>query len=186
MQTIQHILFEDPTWLLVVMAVAELVVFWVWLQRRTKRAAMALLVPPILAGMFLALAALVVTDRETIQNNLQQIADDYQAKRLDAAALFLADNYEGFGGDKETLLDMANQTRGNYAIKSIKVTRLNINVHGRRAEAQITTVVHLEDSLGGGAYGFAWSIDWARFDAGWRILHIGDPETVVPGFEPGN
>ncbi|MBN1555255.1 MAG: hypothetical protein JXA11_10960 [Phycisphaerae bacterium] len=178
-------LFEDPMWLMVILAVAELVVFWIWLQRRTKRAAWALLVPPIIAGMLLGLALVVVTDREKIQRSLQQIADDYQAERLDAAAKYLDDAYDGFGGDKESLLALAKQTRGKHPIQSIRVTRLIVHTHGRRAETEITTVVKLKDDLGGGAYGFAWTIDWVRRDAGWRILHINPPQTVVPGFEPG-
>jgi len=185
MESVKHLLFEDPTWLLVILAAAELAVFWFWLRRRTKRSAMAMLIPPILAGALLALSALVVTDREAIQHNLQQIADEYQAQHLDAAATFLDDEYEGFGGDKKSLLEMAEQTRGDHPIQSIRVTRLIVNVHGRRAEADITTVVHPEDSLGGGAYSFAWTLDWVRRDAGWRILHIDNPVTVVPGFEPG-
>jgi hypothetical protein len=185
MESMKHVLFENPTWLLVILAVVELAIFWYWLKRRTKRSAMTLLIPPILAGLLLGLATLVVTDREQIQSNLQQIADDYQAGRLDAAALYLDDAYEGFGGDKQSLLTIARTTRGDHPIRSIRVTRLEVLVQGRRAEAQITTVVHLEDSMGGGAYSFAWTIDWGKFDAGWRILHISNPETVIPGFEPG-
>jgi hypothetical protein len=184
MESIKHVLFENPTWLLVILGVAELVVFWVWLQRRTNRTAMGLVVPPILAGLFLLLAMLVVTDRETIRNHLQQIADDYQAERLDAAATYLDEKYEGFGGDKQSLLGLAKQTRGKHPIETIRVTRLVSNVQGRRATTDITTVVHLKDSLGGGAYSFAWSIGWVKRDAGWRILHIDTPQTVVPGFEP--
>ncbi|MBN1943685.1 MAG: hypothetical protein JW849_10375 [Phycisphaerae bacterium] len=178
-------MFENPTWLLLILAVVELAVFAVWLRGRTKRAAVGLLIPPILAGGLFALAALVTTDREKIHQALQQIADDYQAERLESAATYLDEAYEGFGGDKASLLNVARQTRGKHPIKSIRVTRLNVHVQGRRAEAKITTVVHLGDEMGGGGYGFAWTLDWVQRDAGWRILHIDEPQSVVPGFEPG-
>lgn len=171
-------------WLVGILGIVELAVFRVWLRRRTKGAALRLLVPPILAGVFLLLAALVVTDRETIRIALQQIADDYQAERLDAAATYLDGDYEGFGGEKDSLLALARQTRGKHPIQSIRVTRLVSNVQGRRATTDITTVVHLKDSVGGGAYSFAWSLGWVKRGAGWRILHIDTPQTVIPGFEP--
>lgn len=185
MESIKHILFEAPAWGMVILAMAEVVLFAVWLRRRTRRCALALLIPPILAAGLFGLATLVVTDREQIQQALQKIADDFQANRLDATALYLDENYEGFGGDKESLLALAQVTRGKHGIESIKVTRANIHVHGRRANADITTTVKLNNDLGGGAYGFAWKIDWVRREPGWRIQHIDEPEPVVPGFEPG-
>lgn len=186
MEFAQYLLLEEPSWVVAGLVVVELALAGFWLRRRTRPAAVAMGVVPLLAGGILLLAALITTDRETLQQALQRIAEDYQNERLDAVANCFDDNYEGFGGNKSSLLLLAKQTREAHAIRSVRLTRIQCHVEGQRAETRVTSLIRVDPTLGGETCALAWTIDWVRRDAGWRIRHVEEPRTVVPGWEPAD
>jgi hypothetical protein len=177
MDTLRHLFYEDATWVYVALVLAELVLFWNYFRRRTRRTALCLLIPLALGGTVFAVETLVVTDREKIMGTVREIASDYQRGGLNAARLYLYDGYEGFGGDKDSLLSQAEN------VQSIKLTNPRLTVSEQRAELWITSVVRLSDDLGGGTLSFRWCVSWIRLLEGWKIDRVNTPEPVVPGFE---
>ena len=56
--------FENPVYVYIALAVAELVLFIIWRETRTRKAALCLLIPPLLAVVIGLIAHFVVTDHE--------------------------------------------------------------------------------------------------------------------------
>ncbi len=88
-----------------------------------------------------------------------------------------------FRKNKAKLLGRAEDLSRQRHFKSVKIKRCRIDVSGRRAEMEITTVIHLSDnSGGGGVVCLLWKVNWVKRPEGWRIERLSDPTSVVPGF----
>ena len=183
MDTLKQWFLEDPTYVYIALAVVELILAAAWYYRRSGQYGWALLVPVILAGGVIALDRAVETDREQIRRTVREIAAEFSQGGLDIARKCIDETYHGFGGNKAKLLGRAEDLNRQRHLKSVKIKRCRIDVSGRRAEMEVTTVIHLSDSsAGGGVMWLLWKVNWVKRPEGWRIERLSDPTSVVPGF----
>ena len=100
MDLIKYLLFEDPTALWVVLGVAWLVVLVLWRRSASPGLIRPLVVLPLAAVGFLALALLVETDHEAVLRSLDMMAQ--AADRGDAAAFLerVSPDYRTGSADK--------------------------------------------------------------------------------------
>jgi hypothetical protein len=179
MAGIKTALLEEPFYIYVALGFAELVLAAIWRERRGRRWALALLVPPVLAGMVFAVEAAVETDREQITRALREIAADAEAGSTAAGARYLDDAYDGFGGSREGVVSHAERTLRSFEIAHVGFVNLRVDVDGRRARTTFSSIIGFR-SRGGGAEGktsLVWDIQWVRREQGWRIIEIARPET---------
>ncbi len=174
MESLKHLLFEDPVPVCVAMAAAEAVVWWLWRSRRTRRWALRLLVPPAVAGAVILAARLVETDREEITRALHEIAASAQAGHLDAARRYLDPACRmplaggGVVGPAE-MIDLGRRALKRHRVARVTVSAVEITLAGGRATATLTTQVMLPEA---GLYALRWQVQWARRPAGWRIVRV--------------
>jgi len=188
MDTIQSVLFEDPTSLYVLLGVVELIFLVMWFKRRTRAWAVRLAVPAAVAAALFALSSLVVTDREYITNAMHEIADDCGAgsveaagKYLDAAAIVsLPDPYGGEQLTRDKALAGGRLALKAMRVRHVRYVRLTVKVDGEKATVNASTLIQYGRSTGeGGATGLIWDIEWAETPDGWRIMRVHKPRFGV-------
>jgi len=191
MDKITTALFEDPLYVYISLAIAELVVAAIWYERRTRRTAASLAAPLVLAGAVFALETLVVTDREEIIAALQLIAreaetDEGQAMPMDAARRYLdeqvrvdlADGYGGRNLTRQQAIGAGRSVARELAIRRVKLLKLTVEVDNGRAKAHFTTIItFVASELGQSRTSLIWDVHWLRRDAGWRIIRVEEPRT---------
>lgn len=179
MENIKETLFGDPSTLYIVLAALELAFIVVWFYRRTPWTQRLLLAPVLLGGLVLGLDALVETDHEKIMATVKQMAADFEAGRMEDIGQYIDESYNGFGGQsKAEVVERLNAEQGNRQIESIKVTSLDLQVNGRMAEMQVTTLIGLQ----GGQFPLRWRLTWIERDGTWRLANAAEPQRTVPGF----
>ncbi|MCD4824960.1 MAG: hypothetical protein K8S55_10145 [Phycisphaerae bacterium] len=181
MESLKQLFLEDPTYLYIALAVAELVLIVHWKARRTGRAAKMLLIPLVLAGGAFALERFVVTDREQLHQIITEIAHDAEKAEFDKATVYIAENYHGFGGNKTSLVILAKLKCKSFGIEKVKITNINIKVTGKRAEMALITAIHFNGEMSGMAC-LKWKIFWVKLPEGWQIIEITKPQRAMPGF----
>lgn len=172
METLQRTFLESPLYVYVFLAFAELALAAIWHERRTRRLAMSLLVPPAMAAIVFAVSTLVVTDRERLIQAAEKIARNAENGSIAAAVGYLDDNYHGLGGDKQGLIDEGNRMLSQFRIKKIRFTSMNVEVQGQTAVMNAGTIIEFTD----GQYPLAWEVGWIKRPQGWRIIDIAQPQ----------
>ena len=182
MESLKQLFLEDPTYLYIALAVAELVLIVHWKARRTKQAAKILLIPLVLAGGAYALERFVVTDREQLHQIITEIALDAEKADFDKATAYLAEDYRGFGGNKTSLVILAKLKCETFGIEKVKITDIDIKVTGKRAEMALITAIQFSGEMSGTAY-LKWKIFWVKrkLPEGWQIIEITKPQRAMPG-----
>ena len=90
---VKDVLFDNPTYLYLALALAEVALAAVWYERRGRRTAALLVVPVVLAGGLFALERAVVTDREWIAGAVEDIAADVARGRTAALERHLDERF---------------------------------------------------------------------------------------------
>jgi len=174
MDTIKATLFEDPTYIYISLAFAELALAALWYERRTRTWLRALLVPPLLAAGVVALAALVETDREQILRAVDEMARDAEAGKVDAFERWLDDQFTGAYGAKAKAIDNARAEIRRYQIKEVAVMKkLTLDIAEDRARLRLSTIITFRDI--GDKIPLMWDVRWVRREPGWRVLEVDQP-----------
>ena len=179
MESLRQAFFEDPLYVYVFLAVAELVVVALCYQQRTSRRIAAMLVCPVLAVVVFAVAALVVTDREQITAAMHEIAQDIQAGSFEKAAEYLDDELTGHYGDKAKAAEHGREMIKTWKIRSVRFLKPHLEIDAPRADLRVTTIVELDTPAGLTRLGMKWDIAWIKRDYGWRIREVSRPEQGV-------
>lgn len=182
MDTIERLLLDDPTWLYVMFGGLLLVLAGVWYVRRSRRTALLLLVPVVLAGFVALCDYLVETDREHIERLVETMAEEYRQKRLDTVRQVLFDEYDGFGMNKTALLIMADLHLKQQTDPQVNVSDLRIDVVGRRATMNCVTVVRFNTPQFEGRDSLMWTVYWGKINGEWKIIRVEQPRRSLPGF----
>ncbi len=144
MNELKRVLFEDPAYLYVAMAVAELALAGIWYERRSRRIAMLLAAPILLAGVVFAIERAVVTDREQIIANFREIVSDVENGGTAAFEKYVDDEFTGGGyiTDKESALNRLKLEINRNRITRIKITRMVVDDTGstRKMRAGVSVV----------------------------------------------
>jgi hypothetical protein len=172
-------LFDDPTTIIVISAVVAVVMLVRWVYRREMWAACALAGAVVVIGTAALCDYWVETDREQMVACCDELATEYTGggvlTHLEAT---LADTYHGFGLTKDLVLRLVRMERKKQAIEKVKITRLEVNIQGKYAEMDITTVIHMKQ----GIHALAWKVFWVKLGDTWKIEEARPPQQVVPGF----
>ena len=174
MESVRHVLFEDPLPVYLALAVAEAVVAAFWRGRRTRRWALALLAAPLLAGAVALTAWAVETDREQIHAALHEIAAGVRVgdfapaeRRLDPDCRMPAGGRVVVGADKLIALGRAARTR--HGVADVAIAGVNLTLDGESARTRLITTVTLRT---GERLLLRWALAWAKRPAGWRIVRV--------------
>jgi len=186
MDTIKSVLFENPTYLLIALAAAEVVLGFLWWDRRAERNGRtylyALAVPPVLAAALLLAAALVVTDRERITQAAKEIAADVTQGRRDALERYLDDNFvcrfEGGHVNRQMVLTLVEAQKRVYAIGEIEISSVTVDFDDANyATMRVTTHMTGRDrDLGANFTGrVLFTVKWIKRNDGWKVLECEEP-----------
>ena len=183
MDWLVHNLLEDPTKVCVGLAFALLALAAVWYETRKRAVALSMLVPPVLAGIVLLAAAMVVTDREQITASAREIARCIETGQTAQIARHLDDAFTA-SLHRQTLRKgqvqaVADLQRDTYRITRIELRGLAVALDGDRADMRVLTAVH--GSWEGLAAGrsIAWLLRWVKTPQGWRLLRAEEPQLDV-------
>lgn len=186
MDAIKTLLFEDPTAVYCAAGFAELILFFLLWRRRTRRLALSCLVPPIVAALVGLMAFLVTTDRERINNSLQQIARAAVANNVEAVGGFVDPAYNDGRYNKQTLLAAMTLLRHLEDAKEMdgfKLLMLKIDVDGASATSHFRARLFKGDSPLGDT---EWEVRWIRHNVDWRVVSSKLIEPRGVPMAPGN
>ncbi len=175
----KELLFEDPLWLYVALAAAEMILLAVFLRRRTRPLAIALAVPVALALAVLATDMLVVTDRERIDAALSDLAAKLEKRDLQGVSTYLADDFGGDYIDREAAVKAAEAALKTYRIDSIRTRNVRIEMLDAQAKVHLLTAIHFNSDAGPAAYTLEWTLFWAKRNGEWRIFSVKAPAAVA-------
>lgn len=173
-------LFEQSLWAYGILAAAMLALGALWLERRTRRHALLMLLPLTLAGLMFVLSVLVETDREAIASAVSAIAGDVQANRPDALEKFLDESFMGsykqMRLDKPSAVSLCLGEKRRFSISRIQVTNPEIVVRDGKADMDVTADM-IVDATGLGSYPVKvdFILRWIRRPQGWRIYRAEEP-----------
>ena len=180
MEWLKRTLFEDPLPIYVLMAAAELVVAGLWYRARTRRLAIALLIPPVLAAAALMTDLLVVTDRERIQIILKDIAADIDRGDFPAVSRYLADDFWGNYVSRGAAVEAARKARETYGITSIRVASADVEIREGIPLVHARTVVTFsQPAVGEGRVLLDWTVHWGRRGGQWKVVNVEQPRVSM-------
>lgn len=177
MDEAKRVLFESPTYLYVALVVAELALAGIWYERRSRRVAMLLVVPILLAGVVFAIEAAVVTNREQIIEAAREIVADLNEGKTDTLDKYLDDEFSGFYLNKKRAITVAKIELGSKNIARIKLTRIVVDVSGRTAKMRAGTAITIKEY--NTTVPILWNVYWVKRSDGWRIAGVDEPEKGV-------
>ena len=189
MESLKTALFEDPLYLYLVLAVAELALVFLWQAGKTRRRAAAMAIPVVLAGAVFVAEAVVVTDREQLTAALREIALDARARGNAASdfqvlATYLDESVQvdlgSHGGknlDRKRLLEAGRAAAKRFNVRRVELVRPDVQTDGQQATVSFGTIVfYAHKDFGEGRASIRWRLYWARRQGAWRIVRIGPPE----------
>lgn len=179
---IQTILFENPMYGLITMAIVELVLVIFWHERRTRKTAWLLLGPPILAAAFFVLTAAVTTERERIFIATGEIASGIQNDRPEVLEEYLADNFRGVyqGGlvSKDMAMDKARMAIRAHFIKDIQLRQAKVEMFGKQASMEVPAIMQASEEGMSFRVKVLFRLTWIKTPKGWRLLEAKEPEVA--------
>lgn len=187
METLKRTFFEDPFYVYVTLAVAELILAILWHQRRDRRLALALLGPLLLAGGVFTLERLVVTDREQIIANADQVVALIGSGRLPEVAPYLTDDFTGYFKDRATALAAGQAAIKTFGISHVEITQAKVEFEGGMGVMNATTRIECSTDLGSGKVPLSWVIYWTKRSGRWQIAEVMEPKSSwgdLKGMQP--
>jgi hypothetical protein len=177
----KYLLFENPLYVMLLLAVVEAALVAAWVVRRERPLLLYVLAgPPALALAAGLLAALVQTDREKIHQAMREIGAGLEANSLEPAEDYLDANFAaplagGTSLTRQQILAAGRTALDTHRLTSIKLDKVQTQTAGANGTTSVVTRVETAE----GVIYITWRIQWARREAGWRIIRL---ELVKPDF----
>ena len=187
MDDLKNLFFAEPLALYLALGLAELVTLAVLYKRRSRRSLVAALVPILLAAVVAALAAIITTERERLVTALDELARAAQEGDMGAAAPWIDQTYFDGLYDRADLLDVVALAKQIHAIRSVRVSGVEIRIDGEEAVAAFMATIGMKDpGIGRDAYPTRWRLWWVRRKDGWRLVSAQlDQPAGLPGSPRG-
>ncbi|MBS3735272.1 MAG: hypothetical protein KGY99_10165 [Phycisphaerae bacterium] len=171
MSAIERLLFEQPLYVYLALALGELILAAVWYERRSRRALALLAIPLVLAGVVFAVERIVRTDREVIRAASYRIAHGLAAGDTEPLAAHLSDDFGGSFAPRRRALQEAREAVRRYSVTAVELGKMNVTLDDGRAEMTVTTTIAGEAAGMAGRYRITWRLTWAHEPDGvWRIV----------------
>jgi hypothetical protein len=181
MEWLKSIFFEDPTYVYVGLGLAMLGLLIIWRRRRGSGWLAAMLAMPLLAVAVFIVERAVVTDREVIDRHCQEIAQDLSAGKLDAAQLYLDDDFSGgLWPTKAMAITAGAAAIKQFEINEASLRNIQTKVDNKHALTKVRTLTGTR-SLAGGWWGMEWELHWVKKSQGWRIVEASYTQSQVIG-----
>lgn len=146
-----------------------------FVRLRLEGAARRRIVPGVLAVCVLLflVQGLVVTQRERIQQALNEFVVAIEQETERDAALLVSDDYESEEMDREQFLEMLASFRERLRIYDSRFIRESTEVRGDTAETDLTAkaTISVDGGVGEMHWG-RWRMGWIRQGDEWRIRSI--------------
>ncbi len=170
-ETVRHILLEDPTWLYVGLSILLLVQLVLWRKSRSRRGLVALAVPVVLALAVFAVSSLVQTDRERIAGNVEQIVEAVNAGQLETIPPYFDEQFEAdlqWGKTPAEMIATGRRLLRSARVEEVRITRLEIDVAGNFAESAVSLLLR----TGRGTFPTTLQVRWVKIDDAWKIRWV--------------
>jgi hypothetical protein len=134
---------DNIWWPLGLLALAAVVLAFVWWVHRRQELLIALAAVSALIGLLCILSWLVITDTQRIKNALHEIADAVTDNRPDDVIPHLADQFQFFGMNrtltKSQVRDTIKAGVGHYGVEGLSVYNIDVEELSRAAgNAKVT------------------------------------------------
>jgi len=172
-----EVLFESPTYLYAGLGLALFALAALWYERRSNRLAWALLVPVALAVVLGVVEHLVVTDREEIVATMSRMARAVETGRCELLLGYIDDDFTSqsamlSGARSKTMVsDACRRRTEQWSVSGVKIARIDVELTGRQARAQVVTMIHFGQGKGGKTP-IVWDVLWANRGNGWKVLEV--------------
>lgn len=177
----KELLFENPLPLYVALGVAELVIVGLWYRARTRRLAVALAVPVVLAFVLAATAALVETDREKLQRVLVAIAAHVEKGDFDSVRPHLAEDFHGEYLSRDAALEAGRNAWREFGVRKTSISGVRVHMDESLPKAEFRTHIGYNfPGLGQGTQAIDWTVYWGRRDGQWKIVRVEKPRLAPP------
>lgn len=186
MDSLKSVLFENPLYLYITLGIVELVLVYLWWDRRAEKVGrkylLAMIAPPLIGLGVLLLSTFIITDREQIIAAAHEIAADMAGEGDAAIQKYLDHNFVvTFGGqpyDRETVLLLVRTQRRMHAIRQIDITSATVDVKGEFAKMNVTTSMTAEAKELNSEFRqpVQFDVTWVKRAEGWRVLECDEPK----------
>jgi hypothetical protein len=179
MEWLKSTFFEDPTYVYIGLGLAMLVLGIIWRKRRGPGWLTAALAMPLLAAGVFIVGRAVVTDREVIDNQCQEIAQDLSAGKFDAAQRYLDDDFGGLWATKSIAIDAGAEAIKQFDVGKVSLERLQTKVDNKHAVTTVRTMLSIRSV--GRQWPMDWKLTWVKKSRGWRIVEASYTQPQLGG-----
>jgi hypothetical protein len=158
MSLLRHLIFENPTTLLVVFGIAAVIAVVAWQRNKSGRAGVAAVLFAVAAALVGILAWAVETDYEKVVRSVTTIGDAAEAGNADAIIERLSPKYQNSPYGKPELSAVAR-----LALRYIRAMPQSPVIQMGEGEATVTEQYRLAP-----APGMRMALDAARVDVTWE------------------
>ena len=178
---LNRILFESPTWWLVIWGLTMLVLLIGWARGSAKAWTRALLVAIVLLPAVLLLQSAVTTQREQIIAGCNVLAEAVEAGDLPAIRARLAADLDAEGLTRDDLLRKVESVLTRYHVSDARLSDFAVEfpqpdqarVRFRAACTPTTEQDFLQRLL------TVWDLTWRRTSTGWEVTRIAVVESPL-------
>ena len=175
MAALREIAFGSPLLVVALLAAAAVLLASGAWRRRSRRLALAAGALGAVSLALVVLDAVVVTDREWIDQRLSLIVDQAVDGRLDALADLLDDSFAGQVGSGRVegpaaATALARQALDRYGVTDVRLANRRTEVQGPAAQTRVLAFVRFRRPRGRAA--LELPVRRSRRGGGWRISGI--------------
>ena len=178
MEALSRLVFEDPSALYWALGLAQAIMLVMLYFRRTRRVKRLALLPAVLAGIVVLVAALVTTERERLGQATGELVGSFREVDLAAMEQIIASDFADRHYDKAELLEAAKTAAGRFPVETVEITAKRVELDGDTGKVRVWVTL---DAWGGGRkVPTVWTLWWARRDGQWQLTSIRLEEPTVP------
>lgn len=173
MDTIRHVVLESPLQLLALAVLIEAVLATCWWFRPGRITSWAVVVGLLLAAVLLIVQHLVVTDRERIDQILEDLALAVDCEDIETLAAALDDGYRADDMDKDRFLERVADAFERADIDEVKIVDKQISVEGDGAVVHLRAHGRIRSPDWPYEYNMSsWEVRFIRRDGDWWVIEV--------------
>lgn len=180
------ILFEDPLYLLILLAGGEFYLYSLWHKEGTftfKDLRKLLILPLIALGIWI-MSTVVVTEKEEILNIMAEFSEKIERGPMPLLEKYLHADYSGhslnqsFATKSEAMSFVKKHQDNKLIINGIRFQKKKFTIKGKKATLQTKMVLYITTQRGDGPFPLNISLVFQKTVEGWKILQ-NTPPTIA-------